>query len=215
MVVKMIQTLREKISQKILIAVIAIAFFLFLVSLGGFFFHSRPPLEGVQINYARKDLFFSLAARSAIATSLILIGLVVLSLLLKQLKAAILGLLIVGATCFAAFITIWITFGGYSEIDKVVVDSHVYRLIQVFDVDGFYNYAVCECDSQGAMCTCYHVYSSWNPGKQIRLAAGQSPISTITITMDDEIVCSYGTPFSFQGEHIDYGGYFYSECRSE
>lgn len=211
----MIQTLREKMSQKILIAVIAITFLLFLVGLVGYFFNSRPPLEGVQINYARKDLFFSLAAQSAIATSLILIGLVVLSFLLKQLQAAILGLLLVGATCFAAFVTIWLTFGGYSEVDKVVVGSQVYRLIQLFDVDGFYNYAVCECDSRGEMCTCYHVYSSWNPSKEIRLTVQQSPFSTVTITMDDEIVCSYGTPFSFQGQHIDYGGYFYSECRSD
>jgi hypothetical protein len=211
----MIHTLREKISQKILIAVIIIVFLLFLVSLGGFFFHSHPPLEGVQINYARKDLLFSLAAKSVIATSLILISLVVLSLLLKHMKAAILGGLVVGVTCSVAFITAWITFGGYSEVDRVVLDHHVYRLVQLFDIDGFYNYALCECDAEGEMCTCYHVYSSWNPSKQIRLVARQSPISTITITMDDEIVCAYGTPFSFQGEHIDYGGYFYSECRSE
>jgi hypothetical protein len=211
----MIQTLREKSSQKLLIAVIAIAFFLFWVSLVGYFFNSRPPLEGVQINYARKDLLFSLTAQSAIATSLILIGLLVLSFLLKHLQATILGLLMVGVTCAAAFITIWITFGGYSEVDKLILDRHVYRLIQLFDVDGFYNYALCECDSKGEICTCYHVYSSWNPNKEIRLAAQPSPISTVTITMDDEIVCSYGTPFSFQGQHIDYGGYFYSECRSE
>lgn len=208
MVVKTIQTLREKISQKTLIAVILITFFLFLVSLGEFLFNSRPPLEGVQINYARKDFFFSLAARSAIATSLILIALVVLSLLLKQVKAAILGLLVVGITCFAAFITVWITFGGYSEIDKVVLDGHVYRLIQLFDVDGFYNYALCQCDSKGEICTCYHVYSSWDPGNEVRLSARQSPISTINFTMDNEVVCSYEAPFSFPGEHIDYGGYF-------
>jgi hypothetical protein len=215
MVVKMIQTLREKISQKILIAAIVIIFLLFLVSLVGFFFYSRPPLEGVQINYARKELFFSLAARLAIATSLMLIGLAVLSLFLKKMKAAILGLLITAITCSAVFITLWITFGGYSEVDKVALDNHVYRLIQLFDVDGFYNYALCPCDSRGEMCTCYHVYSSWNPGNEVRLSARQSPTSTISITIDNEIVCSYEAPLSFQGEHIDYGGYSYSECRSE